>query len=339
MNHSVIPDDCKMSTITPVFKKGKKDNVLIIIDRSLTCISCKIMESVIRDRLMKYFLMNNLFSNRQYGFIKGRSSVLQLLKVSDDWTKLLENRGQIDIIYTDLEKAFDKVPHQRLLSKLQSYGINTVLISWIKSFLCSRVQRVKINGCLSDSKPVLSGIPQGSVLGPVLFVIFINDLPLECLDLCKSFLFADDAKLYKYISCELDSFALNESCQKLFKWCKNWMMNINISKCKVLSVAHNNNDIVNYDYGFNVNDDKFVKLDRVDNFRDLGVTMDCALTFHNHICEKVNVADKMLGIINRSFKDLDKVSFILLYKSLVRSQLEFAHSVWSPYKKGLIFEL
>jgi len=210
---------------------------------------------------------------------------------------------------------------------------------WIKSFLCSRVQRVKINGCLSDSKPVLSGIPQGSVLGPVLFVIFISDLPVECLDLCKSFLFADDAKLYKYISCERDSLTLNESCQKMFEWCKNWMMNVNISKCKVLSIAHNNNDIIKYDYGFTVSEDKFVKLDHVDNFRDLGVTIDCALAFDNHICEKVNMANKMLGIISRSFKDLDKLSFILLYKSLVRSRLEFAHSVWSPYKKGLIFEL
>src|ERR1700743_3161941 len=110
----------------------------------LTCISCKIMESIVHNKLVEYFSLNNLFSNKQYGFIKGRSTVLQLLKISNDWTNLLENGGQIDVIYTDLEKAFNKVSHQRLLSKLHSYGINSVLISWIKYFLCSRVQRVKL---------------------------------------------------------------------------------------------------------------------------------------------------------------------------------------------------
>jgi len=224
-----------MSTVTPVFKKGKKDVIDNYRPISLTCISCKLMESIIRNKLMDYFFSNDLFSNMQYGFIKRRSAFLQLLKVSDDWTNLLENKGQIDVIYTDFEKAFDKVPHQRLLSKLYSYGINSSLIAWIKSFLCSRVQCVKINSCLSDYKSVLSGIPQGSVLGPLLFVIFINDLPLECSDMCKSFLFADDAKLYKHISCELDYFTLNDCCQKLFTWCENWMMKININKCNVLS--------------------------------------------------------------------------------------------------------
>jgi len=339
MSQGILPEDWKMSTVTPVFKKGRKDSMDNYRPISLTCISCKIMESIVRNKLMEYFFSNNLFSSQQYGFIKGRSTVLQLLKISDDWTNLLENGGQIDVIYTDLEKAFDKVPHQRLLSKLHSYGINSVLISWIKSFLCYRVQRVKVNSCLSDCKPVLSGIPQGSVLGPVLFVIFINDLPLECLDLCKSFLFADDAKLYKHINCELDSFVLNECCQKLFNWCSNWMMKININKCKVLSVAHNKNDIIHYDYGFHADYSNFVKLEHIDNFCDLGVTMDSELSFDNHIYAKINIASKMLGMINRNFKDLDKFSFILLYKCLVRSHLEFAHSVWCPYKKGLIFEI
>src|SRR6202000_519896 len=160
MKQGTLPDDWKTSTVTPVFKKGRKDSLDNYRPISLTCISCKIMESIVRNKLVEYFSLNNLFSNKQYGFIKGRSTALQLLKISDDWTNLLENGGQIDVIYTDLEKAFDKVPHLRLLSKLHSYGINSILLSWIKSFLCSRVQRVKVNGCLSVCKPVLSGIPQ-----------------------------------------------------------------------------------------------------------------------------------------------------------------------------------
>ena len=201
------------------------------------------------------------------------------------------------------------------------------------------MQRVRINSDLSDCKPVLSGIPQGSVLGPLLFVIFINDMSLECVNNCESFLFADDAKLYKQIFCEMDSSVLNKCCQNVFDWCNTWLMKVNISKCKVLSIAHNKNDITTYDYGFSVPDAGFIKLEHVESISDLGVLMDSGLTFVNHIYEKINVAYKMLGIINRNFKHLDKSSLLLLYKSLVRNQVEFAHSVWSPYKKGLIYDI
>ena len=339
LQQGILPDDWKMSTVTAVFKKGRKDNIENYRPISLTCISCKIMESIIRNRLLEFFNINNLFSAKQFGFVKGRSTVLQQLNVLDDWSKLLESKGQIDIIYTDLEKAFDKVPHQRLLSKLHSYGINMQLITWVKSYLNLRMQRVKINNILSDCKPVLSGIPQGSVLGPLLFVIFINDMPLDFINNCNSFLYADDAKLYKHILCDLDSSILNSCCQNLFDWCRKWLMSINVSKCKVLSIAHNKSDIVSYDYGFNIPDIGFVKLDHVDSMSDLGVVIDSGLTFSNHIYEKINVAYKMLGIINRNFKYLDKVAFMLLYKSLVRSHMEFAHSVWSPYKKTLIYDI
>ena len=195
------------------------------------------MESIIRDSVMNHFLSNNLFSDFQYGFIKGRSTVLQLLKVADDWVKSLDEGHQVDIIYTDFEKAFDKVPHRRLISKLYTYGLNEQLIHWIKAFLFSRSQRVKINGVLSGLKPVLSGIPQGSVLGPLLFVIFINDLPLVCEDLSKMFLFADDAKLYKEIKDVNDFMCLNLVCKELFLWSESWLMKLNISNVRYCHCA------------------------------------------------------------------------------------------------------
>jgi hypothetical protein len=219
------------------------------------------------------------------------------------------------------------------------YGSNDLLINWIEAFLTSRTQSVKINGKISGCKPVLSGIPQGSVLGPILFVIFINDLPMTCRDLSKMFLFADDAKLYKCIT-NIDDFnVLNQCVKDVYSWSESWLMKLNIAKCKVLSVCRNSSKVVKYNYGFDVPNQGFVALDHECIIKDLGVSMDSELTYNDHIYEKINMANKMLGIISRNFKDLDKASFLLLYKCMVRSHLEFADSVWNPYKKGLISDI
>jgi len=334
--HGVLPEDWKSSIISTVFKKGKKHLVENYRPISLTCITCKIMESVIRDQMMDYFLSNKLFNNYQYGFIKGRSVVLQLLKIIDDWLINLENGNQIDIIYTDFEKAFDKVPHKRLLNKLMSYKVDVKLIAWIEAFLCNRTQQVRVNGILSKSQSVLSGIPQGTVLGPLLFIIFINDLPEVCKNLSDIFLFADDAKLYKSISDMSDCQKLNDSGQHFFDWSEKWCMKLNVDKCKVLSVKRK--DDIKFAYGFNKCGDCFV-LEHVDHITDLGVTIDNDLCFDLHISEKINKAFQMLGIINRTFVDIDETTFLLLYKTMVRSHLEFAGSVWNPYKLNQIKNL
>jgi len=186
---------------------------------------------------MEHFKVNNLFNDNQYGFIKGRSTNLQLLSVLDKWTKDLDDGGQIDVIYTDFEKAFDKVPHRRLISKLKSYGINSGIIKWIEAFLLARKQTVRINSSLSEWQSVISGIPQGSVLGPLLFVIYINDMP----DLIEKFaqvsLFADDAKISRYVVNKDDSIQLQEALEILHSWSEEWLLKLNISKCKVLSIT------------------------------------------------------------------------------------------------------
>ena len=141
-----LPIDWRSGNITTIFKKGSKLEPGNYRPVSITCICCKIMESIIRQSITDHFADNDAFSNKQFGFFKGRSTVMQLLKVMDMWTESLESGGQIDVVYTDLEKAFDKVPHKRLISKMYSYKINPKVIKWIEAFLTNRRQRVRING-------------------------------------------------------------------------------------------------------------------------------------------------------------------------------------------------
>ena len=326
------------STVTVLHKKGRKDSIENYRPISLTCILCKVMESIISDYIMTYFFEYDLFSKFQYGFIKGRSAALQLIKVIDDLTMNLEHGKQTDILYTDFEKAFDKVSHRRLLSKLRSYGINDQVIEWIKSFLSNRSQCVKINQKLSNSRAVLSGIPQGSVLGPLLFVIYINDLPNFFNNMCDIYLFADDAKLYKCIYSKQDSDDLNKCFNSMIEWSNTWLMKLNIAKCKVLSVYTNKNNYIKYEYGQCSPSTATIALEHEDCMKDLGVLIDSELTFAKHIHAKINVAYKMLGIIRRNFNFMvmDKFTFLTLYKTLVRNHLEYVNSVWCPYKISLI---
>jgi len=152
---------------------------------------------------MSHFHNNKFFSQKQFGFIKGRSTTIQLLHIMDIWTECLEQDGQMDVIYTDLEKSFDKIPHKRLISKLSSYGLNKELIQWITAFLINRKQRVRINNVFSDWADADSGIPQGSLLGPVLSIIYINGLIEYCHCGSELYLYADDAKVFKHIKMTL----------------------------------------------------------------------------------------------------------------------------------------
>jgi len=285
------------------------------------------LETFVRDHLMEHFLNNKFFTNRQFGFLKGRSTVTQLLNILDNWTLKLEQGGKIDVIYTDFEKAFDKVPHKRLLSKLRSYQVDENIIKWIEAFLICRKQRVAINGIYSLWTEVLSGIPQGSILGPLLFIIYINDIVEFCGDDAMIFLFADDAKIYKHITSPADCIVLQEYVDKFSNWTQNWLVKLNVQKCKTMSIYHRRHTIEQHQYEINNS-----KLETVDTFRDLGVIFDHHLIFDQHICEKVNKAYSMLGILKRNFKNMSRDCFLILYKSMVRSHLEYAQSIWSPIR-------
>ena len=178
---------------------------------------------------------NSLSNKSQHGFMKTRSCMTQLLETLEEWTDLLDKKFSIDVIYLDFQKAFDTIPHQRLLSKVHAYGIRGQVYEWIRNFLLNRRQRVVLNNSKSNWTEVISGVPQGSVLGPILFILYINDLP-DAIS-CVSKLFADDTKLYRTVDSYGDSNMLQMDLYELDNWSESWQMKFNIQKCKVLHLG------------------------------------------------------------------------------------------------------
>lgn len=332
LSTNTLPEDWKLGNITPIYKKGKKSCIQNYRPVSLTCVLCKVLESIIRDNIIRHFIKNNLFSSKQFGFIKGRSTVTQLLEILDKWTDWLESGGQIDVIYTDLEKAFDKVCHKLLIHKLKSYNLNSQVVEWITSFLSNRKQRIRLNNSFSDWKQVISGIPQGSILGPLLFIIYVNDIQETCILGSELYLYADDSKLFRYISGENDSLVLQSDLNSLSDWFEKWLLKLNINKCKVVSFGRSVINVHQYSICG-------LELEHVHHINDLGIIFEDKLNFSLHINAKVNKANSILGIIKRNFRYLSQESFVMLYKALVRSHLEYAIAVWCPYKKGDISSL
>ena len=326
LSNQYVPNEWKEANITAIYKKGDQKDPGNYRPVSLTCIICKILESFIRDSIMEHMRKHKLFSDKQFGFINGRSTVLQLLKALDEWTLELDMRKDVNVIYCDFMKAFDKVPHLRLIHKLKMYGITEPYTSWFKSFLLDRRQRVVVNGTTSEWKEVTSGVPQGSVLGPLLFVLYINDLPDVIKNGSGIYLFADDTKLYKSISSTTDCESLQKDLFEMQKWADMWLLKFHPDKCKVMKLGNKNQTVFQYALT-----ESSTPMNYVTSEKDIGVTIDNKLTFDVHIAEKVSKANSMMGLIRRSMEYMDKDTFRLLYTALVRPHLEFANAIWSPY--------
>ena len=226
-----------------------------------------------------------------------------------------------DAIYLDLSKAFDTVPHKKLIHKLKGYGISGNILSWITDFLSGRSQYVSVNGSCSDKTPVTSGVPQGSVLGPILFIYFINDMP----DVVNCFMkiFADDAKTSNQIQEEKDSVTLQNSLNNLSSWSEDWGSNFNCDKCGVMHLGKNNPK-----FSYTLNN---TTMKETFSEKDLGVFVDPLLNFENHIHTTVKKARKMSGLIIRTISYKSKEIMIPLYKTLIRPILEYGNPIWSPY--------
>ena len=229
----------------------------------------------------------------------------------------------MDIVYLDFQKAFDKVPHVRLISKLNAHGINGNVSKWIAAWLSGRKQRVTLGGAASGWSDVRSGVPQGSVLGPVLFTIFINDIDENIVS--NIIKFADDTKIFSCVDNTDDAMLIVKDLDLLYAWSQDWQMSFNVEKCKVLHIGRNN-DCYNYTMNGKV-------LHSIDEEKDLGVVIHKSLKPSRHIAESVKKANRTLGIINRCFSYKDMKIILPLYKSLVRPLLEYCSPAWSPFLK------
>ena len=318
---SYVPMDWRRANVAALHKKGSRSSSSNYRPVSLTSHVCKVLESILRDYIVDHLDKHNLIGDSQHGFRKGRSCLTNLLLFMDDITQYVDKGYPVDIIYLDFAKAFDKVPHYRLIQKLKAHGINGQVKSWIESWLRDREQRVHINGKYSEWKKVSSGVPQGSVLGPILFTLFINDIDNNVKS--KILKFADDTKLYRMIRNEEDSKTLQCDIDRLYNWSLEWQMEFNVDKCKVMHIGRNN---TRHNYSMN---GKFLLTTEYE--KDLGVIIENNLSHGRNVASAANKANRTLGIISRIFTCKNKEILMPLYKSLVRPQLEYCVQAWNPY--------
>ena len=289
------------------------------------------MESVIKDSLIKHLYDNKLITKQQHGFLSKHSTCSQLLECVNDWSIALNVRNSVDVVYIDFCKAFDSVVHTKLLCKLKAYGINGLLLRWITSFLNNRTQSVRVGSCISDLSPVISGVPQGSVLGPILFLIYINDL-VDLFDSNVSVkLFADDAKIYINIVDITSINTLQDALFSISRWANLWQLKISITKCSVLHLGRHN---LSYDYAIDG-----VTLPNVREVRDLGVIIDSKLSFSAHYAQIVSKAHQRACMINRCFKSKDPHLLFRAFNTYVRPLIEYCSPVWAPVYKCDIVKL
>lgn len=315
----ILPKDWKMASVTPIYKKGNKKMAANYRAISLTSIPCKCMERIITNELLEFLTAENVLPEEQHGFIPGRSVVTNLLLNLHAWTNEFDVQNPIDVLYLDFEKAFDRVPLQRLTAKLEHVGIRGNVLAWITSFLNGREFYVRIADNNSKSNAVLSGVPQGSVLGPVLFTLFTADLP-SSITSCIS-LYADDTKIFNN---PLEaSQEIQNDLNKIYDWTKKWLINLNINKCSVLHIGKRNPQLE-----YQLNDSIILS---TESQIDLGITMKHNLKWDNHIINITRKANSMIYLVRKAFHHISPELFIKIYKSFIRPILEFGFQIWSPY--------
>ena len=302
-----------------IFKCGDRSQVNNYRPISLLCIISKVLERIVYNHIIE-FLFSSI-SIHQFGFVPGHSSLQQLLIFVDILLQAKENKAVADVIHLDIRKAFDTVPHHKLLVKLQKFGISGNLLRWFQGYLANRSQCVSIDNTNSNFLPVTSGVPQGSILGPLLFAIYINDLP-EHLQHSLTLMFADDTKCIKLIHNATDCALLQTDIYHAVQWSSSCDLDFNIAKFIHMSYWNN---LSNSSYHIN-----HQSITLSSQCKDLGIIFTPTLNWSPHIDMIIARAYKILGLIRRTFHTNCIITKMKLYLSLVRSQLMYCSQLWRP---------
>ena len=281
------------------------------------------MESIIRDGMVQHLVANDLCTTQQHGFTNGTSCLTNLLETFESWTEDVDKGYSVDVIFLDFQKAFDKVPRTRLLLKLSAYGIEGKVLCWIADFLSDRKMRIMVRGEYSEWVDVISGVPLGSVLGPILFLIYLNDIP-EIVN-CNIKMFADDTKLFRTVKTIDDCNILQNDLNTLSQWTNDWLLSFNVDKCKVMHIGKNNPKL---DYTMRTENENRILIE-TSKEKDLGVWITNDLKHEKQVIAASQRAMAVLRSVRRAFVRFDVETFSIIYTSYIRPHLEYCIQAWS----------
>ena len=320
----IFPDKLKVAKVLPLHKGGSTQDLNNFRPISLLSIFDKIIEKLMHKRLYEFLEHNNILFENQFGFRKNNSTVYALMEITERIKESIDNGKFGCGIFIDLKKAFDTVNHKILLTKLEHYGVRDVLLNWFESYLTGRKQYVFYNGESSDLKDISCGVPQGSVLGPLLFLIYINDLP-NVSEKLNFFLFADDTNIY-FESDDLQSMEtiINKELKQLSLWLNVNRLSLNISKTNFV-IFHVFNKPLEYNVTLKMNKKAIVQKDHI---KYLGVIMDCHLNWKHHILNVSKKISRSIGVMYKLREFLNMNMLKNIYYSLIYSHIVYAIQVW-----------
>ena len=328
-----IPEIFKLAYVTPIHKGGTRQKPEQYRPVSLTSHVMKIFERVIKKKIISHLTSNKQFNKGQHGFVPGRSTQTQLLSHYNDIYDTLMEGKRLDTIFLDFAKAFDKVDHEILLEKVRNHKISGKIGKWIREFLTDRKFRVVANSCMSEEGEVVSGVPQGTVLAAILFVIMISDID-ENVKMCILRSFADDTRVNKKIKSNEDKKLMQEDLESIYKWAKNNKMEFNVNKFE--QIIHGNIQNVEIEpYRSPTGEEITIK----DTVKDLGILSSNNLMFKEHMNKTINSSKVVMGMLLRTFSTREKEPMLQMFNTYIKSRMEYCCIVWSPWQQTCIYEL
>ena len=327
---AIFPSDWKKANVTPVFKSNNSREVKNYRPISLLSIVSKCMERCIYKHVHNFLLNNHIITPNQSGFTKGDSAINQLVSITNDFGRALDNGKEIRVIFCDISKAFDRVWHKGLLFKLKQYGISGNLLKWFENYLSGRIQRVVLYGINSNWREIKAGVPQGSILGPLLFIIFINDIVVDIDGTIK--LFADDTSIYLTVDTpQFCADILNDNLAKIHDWSEKWLVKFNPQKTESMIISRKLSKPVHPSLFMNNHE-----IQEVDSHKHLGVIISNNGLWHDHVDYILKKAYSRINILRKFRFILDRFTLERIYMSYIRPILEYGDVIWDSTNQSIV---